>query len=596
MKFKMPESLEDLDRKAIAALLEAATTEAHEINAIADDKITAEQSADLIELIGHMDKLAEREEQLAEAEAPTAEDLAAARARLQAPADDKGDDDEDGDDDSEDGDDEDAEAKVEVVEEKEPVLAGGSARKPAKRSFAAKVADKTDTTPDTVDPKLELATKALTITASANIKGFESGQRIDSFGQLAVAYAERSKAFAGGGSMGRRKAKPKAGNYSGATLSKNAQRFSVASLAKPNNEFSIGEKAGAQEIYDTVMAAASEGRLEGGSLVAAGGWCSPSEIVYGFLEIESADGLLSVPEVGANRGGIQFTKGPQLGELLIEANLGFVQTEAEAEAGEVKPVFDIECPDWDEVRMDAVGYAIRAGLLTNATFPELLRRYLALGLVVHARRMNKLTIDRILALMPAAVTFAPVGAQPSATADLLSAIELRALQIREQYSMSLNSTVEGIFPLWTLAVVRADLSRRLGVDNFLSVSDAQITQWFRERKVNAQFVRDYQGINSGAANTAGGTGAWTRFPDKVEFALYPAGSYVKLATDVIDLDTVYDTDDLTKNQFMAAFFEEGFGIANTGASGLRTVVGLPNLYGSVGYPSIGALANVAPTP
>ena len=124
-------------------------------------------------------------------------------------------------------------------------------------------------------------------------------------------------------------------------------------------------------------------------------------------------------EVGdARRGGIQFTKGPQLGDLLLEANLGWVMTEAEVEAGVTpKPIYDIECPDWDEVRLDATGYAIRAGLLTNSAYPELVRRYLALGLIVHARRMNALTIARISTAIGAATTFAPVGAQPSATAD-----------------------------------------------------------------------------------------------------------------------------------------------------------------------------------
>jgi hypothetical protein len=587
MKFQMPEKLEGLDLEAISKLLTEATAEAHEINAIADDAITAEQSADLVKLIGHMDELAGREDELKAEAGPSAEDVAAARARLAAPEAEVEVEDPDEDDEPEAG----ADVKV---EEKEAVLASAGKVTP-KRSFAAKVASKSDepTGPE-VDPKLELNSKALSITASANIKGFESGQKINSFGELAVAYAERSKAFAGGASMGRgSRKKVRAGKYGALQLSKDAQRFSVATLAKPENPFSIGEKDGAQQAYDVLMAAASEYRLEGGSLLAAGGWCSPSEQVYGFLELESADGLLSIAEINARRGGIQFTKGPTLGELLLEANLGFVQTEAEAEAGEVKPVFDIECPDWEEVRMDAVGYAIRAGLLTNATYPELLRRYLSLGLVVHARRMNALTISRISTLIGATVTFSPVGAQPSAVADLLSAIELRALQLREQYSMPINSTVEGVFPLWVQAVVRSDLSRRLGVD-MISVTDQMITAWFTQRKVKAQFVRDYQSINSGAVTTPGGTGGWTAWPDKVEFLLYPAGSFVKLTTDVIDLDTVYDTDDLTQNRFMAAFFEEGFGIANTGGSGLKTTVGLPNLYGSVGYPSIGALANVAP--
>jgi hypothetical protein len=321
--------------------------------------------------------------------------------------------------------------------------------------------------------------------------------------------------------------------------------------------------------------------------VAAGGWCAPSDRIYGFLELETPEGLLDLPEINAPRGGIQFTKGPQLGTLLTEANLGFVQTEAQAEAGTVKPIFDITCPAWTDVRMDAVGYAIRAGLLTDAAYPELLRRYLSLGLIVHARRLNKLAIDRISAMIGATTTFLPVdGAVYSPISDFLSAVELQAMRVRETYAMSLNATVEGVFPLWVSAVLRADISRRTGISEF-NVTDQMINQWLAARHVKANFVRDYQPINNGAATTVGGTTAWTRWPDKVEFMLYPAGSYVRLATDVIDLDTVYDTDNLTKNQFLAAFFEEGFGIANTGATGVKATVGLANVNGYSGAAAIG---------
>lgn len=587
MKFKMPESLDGLSLKEIADLHAEALAEATKLNAIADDKITEDESAALIELVGHVGTLSDRKGELEADAADKAQKLADARGKLAESNADGDDEDEDGNEDEEEESDEDADAE-DKVEKKEPVLASG-------KSFTAKAAAKS--AGKTSDEKLadDLAERsgALSIVAAANIPGFNSGQAIEGFDQLADAYAQRAKTFASGARAGRRGMKSLADStYSGTNLSEGAQRYAVARLEKPANEFTITEKMSAEDQYDLIMRAASEKRL-GKSLVAAGGWCSPSEQVYGFLELESADGLLSIPEIAARRGGIQFTKGPQLGDLLLEADLGWTMTEAQAEAGTfTKPIFDIECPDWDEVRMEAVGYALRAGLLTDATYPELLRRYLSLAMIVHARRMNATTIQRISTLIGAATTFASVGTTPSVTADLLSAIELNALRIREQFSMPLGATVEAIFPLWVKAIVRSDLSRRTGVENMLSVTDQQIEAWFAQRQISAQFVRDYQGINAGAATTAGGTGTWTRWPDKVEFMLYPAGSFVRLATDVIDLDTVYDTDNLTKNQFLAAFFEEGFAVANTGGAGVKVVVNLPNLYGSTGFPAVGAGAGV----
>lgn len=602
MRFKMPESLEGLDLAKISELREAALAEATELNKIADDKITSEETAQLIELAGHIGTLSERRDELDAQAQEQAQKLADARAAL-------GEATKPGEPESK-GEAPKAETpKAEAPKPDEPKGGAGDAAiaevEPAKalvasggRSFAAKVAG--SNAADVAKLETMDTSKALSIRASANISGFESGQKLDSFTQLAEAYVNRAKSFASGAPAGRRGQKRgDLPSFAGAQLSGNATRYSVATLEKPENEFTLTDSMNAQAQYDMILAAASEARLDGGSLVAAGGWCSPSEIMYGFLELESAEGLLSIPEINASRGGIQFTKGPQLGDLLLEADLGFVQTEAEAEAGTAKPIFDIECPDWDEVRMDAAGYAIRAGLLTSTTYPELLRRYLALGLIVHARRMNALTIQRISTLIGAATTAASIGSATaySATSDLLSYIELKATQVREQYSMPLNATVEGVFPLWITAIIRADLSRRNGGGrDLLSVTDQEITTWFSQRKIKANFVRDYQSINASAVTTLGGTAGWTRWPNRAEFMLYPAGSYVRLATPVIDLDTVYDVDNLTQNQFMAAFFEEGFGIANTGASGVKGLVNLDNVMGATGYPSIGALANVAPTP
>jgi hypothetical protein len=582
MKFQMPETLDGLKLAKVSELAAAARAEATELAAIDADKITDEQSDDLIALFGFVGTLEDREGELQVEADERAAAIEAARAGLAAADED---DPEGGEDDPED-DPEGGEGDHEDVEVEDGALVAAGAKKPAaKRSFASKVSKTPGEKPE---PKAE-APKGLAITAAANIPGFSSGQPLDSIAQLADAYVGRGKMFASGGTKGGMPVRAP-GRYE---MSNNATRYAVAKLEKPENPFTIGEKDGAEQQFDIIKAAAKEGRLAGGSLVAAGGWCSPSEQIYGFLELESADGMLSIPEINAKRGGIQFTQGPDLGSLLAETDLGWHLTEAQVIAGATeKPCYEIECPDWDEVRMDAVGFCIRAGLLTNATYPELIRRYLGLGLLVHARRMNALTITQISTLITATSAFAAVqtggAGYQSTTSDILDAIELNALRIREQYSMPLNSSLEAVFPLWVKAFIRSDLSRRPGEVDFLNISDAQIDQWFRARGIAAQFVRDYQGINSGAANTAGGTAAWTTYPTQFTFMLYPAGAFVRLATDVIDLDTVYDTDGLQNNTYTAAFFEEGFGIANTGGSGVKVTVQLGNRFGATGYPLVGA--------
>lgn len=595
MKFQMPETLDGLSLSEISELASKALAEANELNAIPDDKITAEQSAELIELVGYADILGAREIELQDEEQARIDKLAAARASLQARNDDGGDagDDEgdEGDDegnaddaDGDEGGDEDADAKV---EERELVTASAGA--PKRGRFSAKVArqDKTPA-PDPEAEKVADKEKSLSIIAAANVPGVvATGDELPDLDALAKAFVGRGKSFVGGarGARSGQKTLLKPGRHG---LSPAAQRFGVAQLHKPENPFTIGEKDSIEAQYDMIKQVSSERRLSGGSLVASLGWCAPSERIWGFLELEKTEALLSIPEMVSRRGGIEWTRGPQLGDLLTETDLGWIYTEAEVESGEeTKPCFVIECPDWDELRLDATGFCIKAGLLTASAYPELIRRYLGLGLTVHARRLNALTINRISTQIGAATTFAAVGATPSATSDLLAAIELNVMRLRFMYSLGVNDTVEGVFPLWVQAIVRSDLSRRTGVD-LINVSNSMIQGWFRDRGVLAQFVYDYQNLNSGAANTAGGTAGWTRYPDAVEFMLYPAGSFVRLGTDVIDLDTVYDSDNLSQNMYTAAFFEEGFAVANMGASGVKVRVALPNLFGSTGFPAVGA--------
>lgn len=567
MKFKMPETLDGLSANEISELLAAATAEANELNAIADDKITADETAALIDLVGHIGALADRKQEVDEKAAADAEALAKARAalaeRTEEPADEVEDEVEEV-------------AEEETADEPELVTASASA------SFAARAAKTPQKHKAPQAP--EAPSGALSLIASANIGGnFHAGQELD-FDELAQAFVQRGKAFAGGskGKVG----KPITPGVS--DLPANAQRFSVAKLHKADSEFTIEEKMSAEDQFALIQRVAQESRLPQGSLVAAGGWCAPSERIWKFLELETMDGLLSIPELIARRGGVTWTPGPQLSELLADADFGFIQTEAEAEAGTEKPCFNITCPDWEEVRLDAIGFCIRAGILTNSAYPELVKRFLQLGVIAHARRVNATTIARISAAIGAATVFTPVGgASSSATSDVLAAAELNAIRIRETHAMAENASVEAIFPIWALAPLRAELSRRTGVD-MLNVSNAMLINWFRDRQVNPQFVRDYQSINAGGTNTVGGTANWTDYPDTLEFMMYPAGAFVRLGTDVIDLDAMYDSTLLGQNTYTAAFFEEGIAVINAGGTGVKVQVSIANLSGATGYPAIGA--------
>lgn len=338
----------------------------------------------------------------------------------------------------------------------------------------------------------------------------------------------------------------------------------VASVRKSFPESLIAGADNGQEILD---AAADEHRLPGGSLVAAGGWCSPSETLYDlFGDTESTDGLVSVPEMQVARGGVRFTRGPNFADLF--AAVGFSFSESEDEAGTYepgtgenegslvegdKPCFKVDCEDFTEERLGVDGLCITAGILQNRAWPELTDRTIRGALVAHQHRLAGKVIDAI-ADDSTEVTM-PAG-QVGALAPVLTAIELQVEHYRYVHRMSRATTLEMIAPFWLRGLVRSDLSRRLGVP-LESITNAVIGAHFAERGVNVQFVYNYQDIT-------GGADAFTEWPTEVKFLLYAAGTWVRGSSDLITLEAIFDSALLRQNDFTALFSEEGWLVARRG--------------------------------
>jgi hypothetical protein len=591
MKFQMPESLDGLDAAALDDLHRKAWDEYTGLLAKDDADITADELAEIKALGGHLDTLEGAKDAVALADQARADDLAAARGRT-APGEAEGDEnaeegaeseeeggdggeESDGDAGSEDGADAEAETK-----EKELVTA--SARMRTVRS-AAKTAPK----PEEVIEVTEDKTPRNTLVAAA---GVQSGTKDGTFADLSAASAVWqslvSKSPAAIGKVAR-------GDFSDIkpvmALSEGHKRVGFMQIQKPEGAFELDETASVAEQLRVIDEAADERKRFGGdglaksSLTAAGGWCAPSETLYDFCSYETVSGILDIPTVTIRRGGINFTKGPDYATLA--ATWGFLQTEAQAEAGTEKECYAVECPPFAETRLDAVGFCVTAGVLTAspAGYPELIRRVLEIGTTAHAHKVNADVIGRIQTIIGAATDYAEVG---SATADLLQAIDIAALRMRYSLAMAENATLEVVLPIWAKAILRADLSRRTGVENMLAITDQQIASWLAVRGVRAQFVYDYQTF------ATGNTGAWTSLPDSLEFMMWPAGAFIKGTSPVIDLDTIYDSVGLSTNTFTAAFFEEGLLVANRCGFGVRYSVDVSELTGVTGAANIGEV--VAP--
>ena len=378
-------------------------------------------------------------------------------------------------------------------------------------TFAAKVAR----------PERPVQYDPVVITAAADVSGFSTGAEMGSIRDISLGALARTRAFpvpTGNGEM---------------------QHYGVAQLRKQFPEDLVIDRP--DDGYEVIERAGQEARLPGGSLVAAGGWCAPSETLYDFCEGESLDGLLSIPEVQVRRGGIRYTTGPVWADLY---NKGFCQTEAQAIAGTAKTCYEIPCPTFTEARLDACGLCIKVPILTNAAYPELVDRTIRGVIVGHQHVINA----RVISAISTALGTATVGPDLKGVAgSTLIAIELATAGLRDANRLALDASMEVVLAHWVKGAVKVDLAMRNGRNS--PATDADVTAHFSALGVSVNWVYDFIDLPNAPNPTA--------YPATTTMLVYPAGTFVKGTSDIINLNAVYDAASLANNIYTGLFMEEG---------------------------------------
>jgi hypothetical protein len=117
-------------------------------------------------------------------------------------------------------------------------------------------------------------------------------------------------------------------------------------------------------------------------------------------------------------------------------------------------------------------------------------------------------------------------------------------------------------PYWIGAQMRADWIRRNGgdYDKMLTLADSQINAAFSARGARVQYVYDWQDAFATCA-ASGAPGADTpiqNLPTSLTFLVYPSGTWIRAVSDVITLNSVYDSTKLATNQVTHLFTETGW--------------------------------------
>ena len=379
----------------------------------------------------------------------------------------------------------------------------------------------------------DAAPSAVSITASADLGNIPTGKSYASMSEAGEAILASAKSLPSG-MAGR--------------ASKRALQISR------DREFSQKDFRDDNLLMDALGKAAGPTGTTAEGLVAAGGWAAPSDVSLDFCDIERPEGLIDIPEFTVVHGGVKYLKTPTLESVLKSATGFWDQTETVAEAGtELKTSLRPKMTGFEEERLDAVGTMGEAGLLTRAGFPELVERYAALALIAHEIKKHKKTVGLIETKAGTATT--TLGPWGNAL-DIIAGLEIAAKGERQRYVLPDSSTIEVLLPAWLKSLLILDFANRAGI-NPADVKEAQFDALFTERNLRVQWINYWQDITVPAAPKV-----VTEIPKTVNAVIYPAGAFTRGHADVLTLDTVYDSVNLKKNDYVHLFVEEGILVAN----------------------------------
>jgi hypothetical protein len=451
---------------------------------------------------------------------------------------------------------EDAEPAADAPAEVEPVVA--AAKTPRIKDVAKRVVN-TDSTP------APQRTSYSTLVAAAGVPHVPQGQQFTSLLEVAKAFEQRTAGFANMANSGRGE----------------VQIYPVAVLERNYpDEFSVN---GDETDYQKLLNVTNEHRLPGGSLlasvekrraeiaetdptrdalVAAAGWCAPSETDYGVCLQITTDGLLDVPEVQARRGGIRHNTGVDFSTIFGSGTGFFNLTEAQVASGTSKSCLEIPCPSFVDTRLGVTGLCLTGNILSIRGYPEYTAAFARGALAASAHQINREQISAMIADSVAVdlTAAAPWATDGSTVSQVLSAVELAITDIKYRLRLERSSTLEVVMPFWVLAQMRADWTRRTGMDNSqIALADAAINSAFSMRGARVQYVYDWQDAFSNVSATGAGAGTPINFFNKsLQFLVYPAGTWVRGVSDVITLNSVYDSTKLSTNQVTHLFTETGW--------------------------------------
>lgn len=278
-----------------------------------------------------------------------------------------------------------------------------------------------------------------------------------------------------------------------------------------------------------------------GAIVAAGGRCVPSQVLYDLPIIAATDARpvrdQMLTRFGADRGGVITSPPPILTDLDGSVTFWTEANDRNPSSPTTKNCLELTCPDTDETLVEAVVSCLTVGNFRARFNPEQVAAWVDLAAVNHARQAD----TKLLTTIGTGSTQVTTGTILGTARDVLASLD-RIIAAAE----SRNRTADGTpwtfgAPRWLRDQMRVDLLRQMpvgSVQETLAVADATIDALFAARGINPVWLLDGE---TGQVFGPQGDGPLTGWPSTVVTYLYPEGSWLFLDGGTLDLGIVRDS-------------------------------------------------------
>lgn len=375
-----------------------------------------------------------------------------------------------------------------------------------------------------------VASAASVVLAGSDIPGFNTGQPLTSLTQYAQAMTTRINQLGrlGGG---------------------DGEHVIVASVRSDAPEDRTLDFGDPDKAWDKIRAV-----TDMDAIVASGGCCAPLTTRYELFDCggdSSRPVRDSLAGFRADRGGIRFSKGPELADL--NAGVGFWTCADDADvdlADELtwKKCARIECPPEETAEIQAVTLCLTFGVMQSRVYPELVTANTKLALVAHARLAEAALLAQIKA---GSTAVADGGTGWGAIRDLLDTVGRAAMYYRDRYRIG-QAKLRAIIPSWVKELLRGDIIA--GPDygdlrGHFGISDAEIEGFFKDRGINVTWALDSADPATGGGTFPALTTALPAWPTSVQWALFVEGTWLLLDGGSLDLGIVRDSTLVRTNDY-----------------------------------------------